>query len=170
MSGREAILALLVASASTVWAQTASPKPYPLHTWKNVTCRAKGRFQDRDYCSSKIMDQIVADGKSSIPILISQITDARWIAEPIEDFWPRIQVGDLVYFILSDLFLDDTWTKRTMPELFTGPTCEDPSWVCWANFRKAHSLATIQAKWRNFWNANKDRIYWDEKARCFRLK
>ena len=170
MSGRGAILALLLVSASTVSAQTAVAKPYPLQTWKNLTCRAKGRFQDREYCSSKIIDQIVADGKSSIPILISQITDARWIAEPIEDFWPRIQVGDLAFFILSDLFLDDTWTKRTMPELFPGPKCEDAGPVCWGNFRKTHSLATMQAAWLKFWNANKSRIYWDDKARCFRLK
>lgn len=170
MSGREAILALLVASAANVSAQTTSPKPYPLKTWKNIICRAKGRFQDREYCSSQIIDQIVADGKSSIPILISQISDARWIAEPIEDFWPRIQVGDLAFFILSDLFLDDTWTKRTMPELFPEPKCEDPSFVCWSKFRKTHSLATFHAGWLKFWNANRERIYWDDKARCFRLK
>ena len=64
-------------------------KSYPLATWSNITCRAKGRFQDRDYCASAVMDQIVADGKSSIPILISQITDSRWVAEPVYDFWPK---------------------------------------------------------------------------------
>jgi len=47
------------------------------------------------------MDQIVADGKSAIPILISQITDSRWIAEPVYDFWPRIRTGELAYFILG---------------------------------------------------------------------
>ena len=31
-------------------------KTYPLSTWNNVTCRAKGRFQDRGYCASKVMD------------------------------------------------------------------------------------------------------------------
>lgn len=40
-------------------------KPYALSTWSNITCRAKGRFQDRDYCASTVMDQIVADGKSA---------------------------------------------------------------------------------------------------------
>jgi hypothetical protein len=165
-----AIFALLAAVASTVSAQTAGPKTYPLQTWKNMTCRAKGRFQDREYCASKIMDQIVADGKSSIPVLISQITDSRWIAEPVQDFWPRIRVGELAYFILDDLFLDDTWTKRTVPELFPQPKCDEPAWVCWDNFRKTHSLATLQAAWLKFWNANRSQIYWDDKARCFRLK
>ena len=84
-------------------------KSYPLHNWKNITCRAKGRFQDRGYCDSAVIDQIVADGKSAIPILISQITDSRWIAEPVYDFWPRIRTGELAYFILGNLFVDDTW-------------------------------------------------------------
>jgi hypothetical protein len=161
------ILALLDLAIS---AQTAAPKPYPLQTWQNITCRAKGRFQDQEYCYSKIINRIVADGKSAIPVLISQITDSRWIAEPVQDFWPRIRAGELAYFILDDLFRDDTWTKRTMPELFPWPKCDDPGWICWANFRKTHSLATLQAAWLKFWNANRDQIYWDDKARCFRLK
>ncbi|HTY61221.1 MAG TPA: hypothetical protein VMG30_03085 [Acidobacteriota bacterium] len=51
-----------------------------------MSCRAKGRFQDRDYCDSKVIDRIVADGKDAIPILISQITDVRWIKEPVYDY------------------------------------------------------------------------------------
>lgn len=144
-------------------------RTYPLSTWSNITCRAKGRFQDRDYCDSAVMDQIVADGKSAIPVLISQITDSRWIAEPVYDFWPRIRTGELAYFILSDLFLDDTWQKRTMPALFPRQDCDDPSWVCWGKFRKTHSLKELQARWMEFWKANQDKIYWDGKARCFRL-
>jgi len=92
-------------------AAPSKTKVYALSTWKNITCRAKGRFQDRDYCASAVMDQIVADGKSAIPILISQITDSRWIAEPVYDFWPRIRTGELAYFILGNLFVDDTWQK-----------------------------------------------------------
>ena len=109
----------------------AQAKSYALSTWSNITCRAKGRFQDRDYCASAVMDQIVADGKSAIPVLISQITDSRWIAEPVYDYWPRIRAGELAYFILSDLFLDDTWEKSTMPALFPHQVCnkDDPSWV-----------------------------------------
>src|SRR5579872_4683398 len=81
-------------------------KAYALQTWSNLSCRAKGRFQDREYCSSAVIDQIVADGKSSIPVLISQITDSRWIAEPVYDYWPRIRTGELAYFILDNC----SWT------------------------------------------------------------
>jgi hypothetical protein len=148
---------------------SAHAKAYPLSTWSNITCRAKGRFQDRDYCASAVIDQIVSDGKAAIPVLISQITDSRWIAEPVYDYWPRIRAGELAYFILDNLFVDDTWEKSTMPPLFPVQRCDEPSWVCWQNFRKTHSLKELQARWSAFWRANHDRIFWDNKARCFRV-
>jgi hypothetical protein len=161
---------LLMPFPTSGQAMAARAKAYPLSTWSNITCRAKGRFQDRDYCASAVMDEIVADGKSAIPVLISQITDSRWIAEPVYDFWPRIRAGELAHFILSDLFLDDTWRKSTMPPLFPHQDCDDqPAWVCWGNFRKTHNLKDIQTHWMQFWKANQDKLYWDEKARCFRL-
>src|SRR5262249_49445236 len=83
-----AMLFSLLCRASDV--ALSRPKVYALSTWKNETCRAKGRFQDREYCASAVMDEIVADGKSAIPVLISQITDSRLITEPVYDFWPRI--------------------------------------------------------------------------------
>jgi hypothetical protein len=163
-------LSLSVPIPASGQAIAARAKTYPLNTWSNITCRAKGRFQDRDYCASAVMDQIVADGKSAIPALISQITDSRRIAEPVYDFWPRIRTGELAYFILGDLFLDDTWQKSTMPALFPHQDSEDePAWVRWDKFRKTHSLKDIQTRWMEFWKANQDGIYWDEKARCFRL-
>jgi hypothetical protein len=150
-------------------AAPSAVKPYPLHSWSNLSCRAKGRFQDRDYCNSAVIDQIVADGKSAIPVLISQITDSRWIAEPVYDFWPRSRTGELAYFILDDLFLDDSWQKKTMPDLFPTQNCNGPGWICWDSFRKVDSLCEIQARWMKFWRTNQDKIYWDAKARCFRL-
>jgi hypothetical protein len=167
-------LLLILTALAPRYAARQTPsvhKTYALSTWSNVGCRAKGRFQDRDYCGSEVIDQIVADGKSSIPVLISQITDSRWIAEPVYDYWPRIRAGELAYFILLDLFLDDTWTKRTMPELYADPAFgnDEPAWNGWARFRKKHSLADLQAHWRTFWQAHKEEIFWDEKCRCFRL-
>lgn len=170
-SFRVIVLCLIFSSTFSIPsdATPVHPKPYALSTWSNVSCRAKGRFQDREYCQSEIMDQIVADGKSAIPVLILQITDSRLIAEPIYDYWPRIRTGELAYFILGDLFVDDTWQKSTMPPLFPQKRCEESGSVCWAKFRKVHSLKNLQSHWMEFWNANKGRIYWDDKARCFRL-
>ena len=116
-----------------------------------------------------MIDRIVADQKSALPVLIAQITDSRWIAEPVYDFWPRIRVGELAYFILENLFVDDTWQKSTMPALFPPQNCNEPSWVCWGDFRKRHSLNELQTRWAEFWKANEEKIYWDGKARCFRL-
>jgi|SRR5208283_1429597 len=170
-SPRAVPLAVFLFLAAGLPGSGQAVKTYPLHTWSNPTCRAKGRFQDRKYCVAAVIDQIVADGKSAIPVLVSQITDSRWIAEPVYDCWPRIRAGELAYFILSDLFLDDTWEKRTMPDLFptTQQCAGEPSWVCWQEFRKTHSLKELQARWMEFWRANRHKIYWDAKARCFRM-
>jgi hypothetical protein len=108
------------------------------------------------------MDQIVHDGKSAIPVLISQITDSRWIREPVYDFWPRIRTGELAYFILDDLFLDDSWQKRTMPLLVPSQHCDQPSWICWEAFRRTHTLKALQVRWMEFWKKNLDKIYWEE--------
>jgi len=135
-------------------------------------CRAKGRLQD-DYCISKMMDQIVARGKIAVPILISQLTDAR-PARPILDFWNHMTVGDIAYVILDDLFTDSDWKTLTMPGLkawddLWRDTCKDSAETCWHRYVKAHGRRFVQRQWRAAWNANKDRIYWDANARCFRV-
>jgi hypothetical protein len=152
----------LIASGQNTRARV---KAYPLSTWSNITCRSKGRFQDRDYCASAVIDQIVEDGTSAIPILVSQITDPRWINEPVYDYWPRIRAGELAYFILGDLFLDDTWQKSTMPALFPAQNCNEAASACWERFRKTHSLKELRDRWTEFWKANQSRIYWDRTAR-----
>jgi hypothetical protein len=161
-------LILMISPLASGQAVSARMQAYPLSTWSNMTCRSKGRFQDREYCASAVMDRIVADRKSAIPVLIAQINDSRWISESVYDFWPRIRTGELAYFILENLFVDDSW-KSTMPILFPAQDCNEPSWVCWENFRKRHSLKELQDRWTAFWRANRERIYWDGKSRCFRL-
>jgi hypothetical protein len=70
------------------------------------SCGAKGRLQDRGYCSSKLMDEIVAQGKSAIPVLISQMLDPRATERPIYDYWSYTTSGDIAYFMLNDLFTE----------------------------------------------------------------
>src|SRR5258706_10521403 len=95
----------LILSLTPGPAASRPPKAYPLSNWSAMGCRAKGRFQDREYCWSKVIDRIVADEKASIPVLIAQITDSRWIKKPVYDFWPQIRTGELAYFILENLFV-----------------------------------------------------------------
>jgi hypothetical protein len=147
---------------------------FPLWNFDEVnhSCRAKGRLQDKDYCESKMMDQILAQGKSAIPILISQLTDTQATNEPIYDYWNETTSGDISYFILTDLFTNASWTTFTMPGLDALKSyCNKniPAEACWRGFLKKHGRKYVQDQWLAAWDANKDRVYWDEKERCFRV-
>lgn len=147
----------------------SGPKEFPLWDFDEVGCRAKGRLQDKDYCKSRVMDQILSQGKDAIPILISQINDTRPAKEPF-DFWGPMTVGDVAYAVLYDLFLDADWTTFTMPglkqiDLDCGASAEQ----CYQQLLKKHGRKFIQNQWLAAWNANKERVYWDSTARCFKL-
>jgi hypothetical protein len=158
-------------------AQTAPPKTKEFPLWRfdevGASCRSKGRLQDKDYCESKMMDEIVARGKDAIPILISQLTDTRATKEPIYDFWTETTAGDIAYSILGDLFTDSDWTTFTMPGLESlrdpNDKCEDGAEACWRGFLKKRGRRYVQKRWHAMWEANKDRTFWDDKARCFRV-
>ena len=116
------------------------------------------------------MDQILAQGKDAIPILISQITDTRPAKEPIYDFWGPMTVGDVAYLVLSSLFLDSDWKTRTMPGLNQiDLDCGAAADQCYQQLLKKHERKLIQNQWFTAWNANKNRVYWDTRARCFRI-
>jgi hypothetical protein len=97
---------------------TQKLKAFPLWNFDEVegTCRSKGRLQDKGYCESKLMDQIIAQGKAAIPILISQLTDdTRETKRPIYDYSGQTTAGDIAYFMVNDLFTDSNWTTFNMP-------------------------------------------------------
>jgi hypothetical protein len=145
-------------------------KEFPLWKFDETGCRAKGRLQDKDYCKSTVMDQILAQGKDAIPILISQITDTHPMKEPIYDFWGPMTVGDVANLILRSLFLDSDWKTRTMPGLKQiDLDCGASSEQCYRQLLEKHGRKYIQDQWFTAWNANKNRVYWDVKARCYRL-
>ena len=169
-----AVFSLAILASTTAPGQSATPTPkrYPLWNFDEVQgmCRAKGRLQDKDYCGSKMMDKIVADGKPAIPILISQLTDPRETKKPIYDYWGQTTAGDIAYFILNDLFTDSNWTTFNMPGLEAlKDDCNGPAETCWRKFLRKHGRKFVQDQWLAAWKANKDRVYWDEQARCFRL-
>lgn len=145
---------------------------YPLWNFdeQGHTCRAKGRLQDRDYCASRLMDQIIADGKNAIPILISQLRDTRPTKEPIYDYWSLTTAGDIAYFVLNDLFTGSDWKTFNMPGLESlNEPCDSYAEDCWQRFLKKHGRKFVQDQWVAAWKKNKDRVYWDDKERCFRL-
>jgi hypothetical protein len=145
-------------------------KEFPLANFDEIGCRAKGRLQDKEYCQSKIMDQIVAEGKDAVPVLISQITDTRELNPPAFDLWNRMEVGDLAYYILYDLFLDSDWKTFNLPGLEQiNPQCQNSAEACLHLLFKKRGRKFVQDRWLTAWNANKDRVYWDAQSRCFRL-
>jgi hypothetical protein len=148
------------------------PKAYPLWEFdeQGPTCRMKDRLQDRDYCASHLMDRIVADGKEAIPILISQLRETRHTKKPIYDYWSLTTGGDIAFFILTDLFRDSDWVTFNMPGVQSPyANCHSDSEDCWRRFLKKHGRKFVQDQWLAAWKENKDRIYWDDTARCFRV-
>ena len=99
------LLALVLLPLPFVAAAREPPEslraPYPLLDWRSGSCGAKGRFQDREYCRSSVMDRIAADGKNAIPTLIAQtffhphrlseaeLEDIRLNAQEYLDLWHR---------------------------------------------------------------------------------
>jgi hypothetical protein len=133
-------------------------------------CRPEGRLQDRQFCSSTTMDAIVASGKSVIPTLIASLSDSRPVAAPIYDHWSGMEVGDVAYFILNDLFTDaPSRASGEVPWKSVLAGCGAGADQCWHQFVKKHGREFVQQQWLAAWNANKDRVFWDEKAVCFRV-
>jgi len=139
------------------------------------TCGAKGRLQDKGYCRSEVIDQVLAGGKDSIPVLIELLTDERFTPEPVMDYWSSTSVGDVAFFILTDLFLNSKWNKSYMP-VVTWDEIDKfgekglPAEAHWQLFLEKNGRKYVQDKWRKAWEANKELIYWDKKEMSYRLK
>ncbi len=135
----------------------------------------KGRVQDKDYNDLEVIDQLIANGKDSIPYLIGKLDDETIVHQPLADFWPELTIGDVALFILSDFSLDSTWKKDTIPgasweELFgTKINPDKPAWEYYHDQMGKHGRRWVKAKWQQIWTTYKDRIVWDEQERCFRV-
>jgi hypothetical protein len=137
-------------------------------------CLDKGRVQDRDYNYSETVEQIIAGGKDSIPRLIAMLTDERLSRHQIICFWGNMTVGEVAYVVLMDLFTDSTWQHATVPEAtddyFLGPNAEnDAAFQRFRAYTNKHGKRPLQIKWQKVWTRYKDRLYWDDKERCFKL-
>jgi hypothetical protein len=136
-------------------------------------CEDKGRLQD--YPSS-VMDQIIAAGPKSVPVLIGMITDTRMAKteEPIICFWPGMAIGDIAFCTLEDLFLNADWTRSTIPgsgwNALLGPDDGLPSWGQLHRFIEKHGRRVLQSKWQRLWDQYGHQVFWDPKERCFKLK
>ena len=135
---------------------------YSLTQFDNSGCMAKGRVQD---CSSgTVMQQILADGKNAIPILISQLTETAKTKNEIADYWGDTRSGDVAFVVLNDLFTDDDLQTFGMPGV-----PNSAAQACWDEYLRKHGRMPVKQAWQRAWNLDKNEIYWDAKARCFQV-
>ena len=143
---------------------------YQLTQFDNSGCEAKGRVQD---CSGKVMQQILADGKGAIPILISQLTETTRTKEQIADYWTDTRSGDVAFIVLTDLFTNADGNKFEMPGVPDWPVlmngCTSTAQGCWNHYLRKHGRMSVRNAWMRDWESRKGQIYWDTTARCFRV-
>ena len=136
----------------------------------------KCRVQDKDLNQLKVVDDLIANGKDSIPFLISKLDDKTKINNYVMDFWGEIYVGDVAFIILTDFFSYDCDNpKGTINGIswneFLGCNNPDiPSQNCYVEYYEKYGRKTIKKRWQKIWEENKDKIYWDETDRCFKVK
>lgn len=114
--------------------------------------------------------------ENAIPLLIGCLADERETKRPVWDLWHRTTVGMIAFSTLCDLFEDAekgyTWKGViTWHDLHSEPPKVHYSGdAFWQNYLEHHGPRSIQQSWQKAWTENKHRIYWDESAKCFRLK
>jgi hypothetical protein len=136
-------------------------------------CEDTYRLQDYP---SHVMDQIIAAGPKSVPVLIGMLTDTR-IAEteePIICFWGVMTLGDIAFCALEDLFVNADSNKMTIPGAswneMLGPDENLPAYEQLHRFIRTHGRGALQAKWQKLWDKYRSQLFWDSKAKCFKLK
>jgi hypothetical protein len=133
----------------------------------------KGRIQDQKYHpNDPQVIAILAAGKEAIPLLIEALESERPYDKAPIDFWPKVVEGDVALAILSDLFLDPTWQRSTLPELcwdnLLGRTNEStPASELLHDFVKSNGRAVLANRWRQAWIQHGSRVRWDSIGRYF---
>lgn len=144
---------------------------YPLTQFDNSGCMAKGRVQD---CPGAVMKQILADGIHAIPILISQLTETTGTKYEIADYWSGTRTGDVAYVVLTDLFTEPNSEISELPGVpdwnAVMKDCHSTAQGCWDEYLRRHGRVSVRRAWLRAWNLHKDEIFWDSKARCFRIR
>jgi len=174
------LIVFVVVLAAISSAQAAKPKELQFDLAKiglvldgQQICEDKSRLQDYP---SKVMDQIIAGGPKSVPVLIGMITDEGPLntTEPITCYWYGMAIGDLAFCLLSDLFTSPT-DEKTMPGTgwndMLGPNDNHhPASDRFNDFVEKHGRKALQVKWQKLWDRYGKQMYWDPKERCFKLR
>lgn len=134
--------------------------------------KPKGRIQDPELNNIKTIEYLVAVGKPSIPWLIGQLDDETKIDHRVMDYWYQTYVGDLAFIVLGSLF-QDRKGQSTIPgfgwdEFLERESPDDMAEAVLRDYIEKHGRKRIKTRWQEYWNANKDRIEWDQACYCFR--
>jgi hypothetical protein len=136
----------------------------------------KGRVQDKEYNQLPIIDDLIANGKDSIPFLIGKLDDETKINRHVLDYWYEVSIGDLALAILTDFFTDASWKNTTISGLGwdkfleRGDDKDSTGEAILRKYIKKHGRKKIKERWQKIWEQNKENIYWDESDRCFNVK
>jgi len=135
----------------------------------------KGRVQDTDYNHLPVVESLITHGNEAVPFLIGKLNDETKIKGHVFDYWYDVRVGDVAFVILTDFFTDRTWRNTTIPgvgyDTFLQRTnSEIMAEQVLRDYIAKHGRRDISNRWRQIWAQYKDRVYWHEHDRCFRLR
>lgn len=141
------------------------------------------RWQD-DEERTPVDEQLLRLRAKAIPALIACLADGRSTIV-YGARWAQPSVGMVAFSMLWDLFTAcdnhrDGYGEDCRPSIDGVITWNDlcdegpsdvvaPCGAGWEDHLKKHGRRSIQRSWQKAWTENKDRIYWDEPAKCFKL-
>ena len=157
----------------------AVPKPLELIDLSKMppldSKRMQTSMEDALGNKNEILDDLIANGTSSIPFLINHLDDETKIENRVIPFWYEQSVGDVALATLFDLFYDDRAMRSTVPGfgydhfLERGSDKSITGEEVLRRYIRNHGRQDIKSRWQKMWESNKQKIYWDDDCRCFRI-
>lgn len=142
---------------------------------------SQGRIQDNglrdeNFKRLSVTDDLLANGKDSIPFLIGKLNDETKMDSQAMDFWYELYVGDIALIILTDFFTKEDAKTSTIPGfawdefLERGNDKAAMSEEILRRYIKKHGRKNIKERWQKLWDTQKENIFWNEKENCFDVK
>lgn len=135
----------------------------------------KGRVQDHEYNDLPVVETLIQHRKEVIPYLISKLGDETKIDGHVIDYWSEVRVGDVALIILTNFFTDGSFQNTTIPDvswdvfLERGANKDLTGERVLRNYISKHGRKAIKERWQALWREYRDRLFWDENERCFRV-
>ena len=139
------------------------------------TIAPKGRVQDRDYNDLAVITSLLQHGKEAIPYLIGNLDNATKIEGHVIDHWSEVYVADVALIILTNFFTDRSSQRTTLPGvgwdefLERGSNNDLTGEQVLRNYVSKHGRKVIKERWQALWREYRDRLFWDQNERCFRV-